>query len=210
VLILLAAFSTLVIYAGFGYVDALRESAGLKERADALISARRGPDDLSQGKLQQLLRVEDPAFWQHGGVDVQTDGAGLTTLTQSLSKRLAFKRFKPGLPKIRQTTYAWGLEARLSKKQILALFLDTAQLGRGAHGWMQGIFATSVQLYGKQPAELTDRQWHRLIAVLIAPKEFDLLAPDNRLDDRVRRIERLLGGKCSPQGERDVWLTGCG
>nr|WP_315589091.1 transglycosylase domain-containing protein [Sphingomonas psychrotolerans] len=207
--VLLGTLMAVIAYAALGYFDALRDSAGLKQRADALIAAGRGPKDLTEPKLADLLRIEDPAFWQHGGVDVQTRGAGLTTLTQSLSKRLAFKRFKPGLAKIRQTTYAWGLEARLSKPEILALFLDTAQLGRGPNGWMQGMFATSAQLYGKQPAELTDRQWRRLVAVLIAPREFNLLTSDKRLDERVRRIERVLDGKCRPRGERDVWLNGC-
>jgi membrane carboxypeptidase/penicillin-binding protein PbpC len=205
-LLLLTAF---IIYAGIGYFDALRDSSKLKVRADALLAAGRGPDDLTTRKLNQLLRVEDPAFWQHGGVDLHTNGAGLTTLTQSLSKRLAFQNFQPGLQKIRQTAYAMGLEKRLSKKEILALFLDTAPLGRGKSGWMTGMFATSEQIYGKQPADLTDRQWLRLVAVLIAPRQFDLLAPNEQLDERVRRIERLLAGKCAPQGDRDVWLRGC-
>ncbi|UUL82215.1 transglycosylase domain-containing protein [Sphingomonas qomolangmaensis] len=198
-----------IVYAGIGYYDALRDATELKIRADALIAAKRGPDDLTPTKLEQLLRVEDPTFWHHNGLDIQTSGAGLTTLTQSLAKRLAFHHFKPGIGKLRQTTYAMGLEQRLSKRQILALFLDTAQLGRGPHGWMQGMFVASEQMYGRQPANLTNREWLSLIAVLIAPGQYNLRAGDTKLNDRVRRIERLLAGACHPQSGRDVWLEGC-
>lgn len=159
--------------------------------------------------MQQLLRVEDPNYWQHSGVDVHSNGAGFTTLTQSVSKRFAFKQFKPGIGKVRQTTYALGLEQRLSKNEILALFLDTLQMGQGRTDWMQGMFATSAQVYGKAPADLTDDQWLRLVAVGVAPKDFDLVAPDRHLEERVRRIERLLGDECQPRGVRDVWLNGC-
>ena len=207
--VMLAIFIAIVAYAGIGYFDALHDATKLKQRADMLIAAGYGPDDLTSRRLQQLLRVEDPAFWQHDGVDVRSRGAGMTTLTQSLAKRLAFDHFKPGIGKVRQTAYAFGLEKRLSKKEILALFLNTAQLGRGPAGWMQDMFATSVRLYGKRPAEITDRQWLNLVAVLVAPKDFGLTAPDARLDERVRRIERLLSGKCQPLGERDVFLKGC-
>ena len=190
-------------------ISALSKRVDLRRRAVSLIAAGRGPNDLTPRKLTQLLRVEDPAFWSHHGVDVQTKGAGLTTLTQSLAKRLAFRRFKPGIGKLRQTTYAMGLEKRLSKQQILALFLDTAQLGRGPKGWMEGMFVASQDVYGRQPAQLTDREWLSLVAVLVAPGQFDLRARDLKLDDRVRRIQRLLAGVCQPTREQDVWLEGC-
>ncbi len=205
-LILLA----LAAYAGFGYFDALRDSDGLKQRAAGLMASQRGPDDLTQRKLHQLLAVEDPAFWRHNGFDVETKGAGLTTITQSLAKRLAFEDFEPGIGKIRQTTYALGLEQRLSKKEILALALETVQMGPGPDGWMEGMFDASMQIYGKPPAALSDHQWLKLVAVLIAPRQFNLQAPDKPLEDRVARIERLLAGRCAAQDERDVWLDRCG
>ncbi len=197
------------VYGGIGYTDALHDAPRLKKRANALIESGRGTDSLTALRLQQLLRVEDPAFFQHSGVDLTSNGAGVTTISQSLSKQLAFDQFEPGIRKVRQTTYALGLEKRLSKNEILALALEKAQLGLGPSGWMQGMFDTSVQVYGKLPAEITDRQWLNLVAVLIAPKKFNLLKPDANLDERVRRIERLLSGKCQPKGVRDVWLEGC-
>ncbi|WP_235889191.1 transglycosylase domain-containing protein [Glacieibacterium frigidum] len=197
------------VYGGIGYLDALDDAPALKKRAAGLIAARRGPADLTPRKLDQLIRVEDPSFWQHNGIDVTSSGAGITTLTQSLAKRTAFTRFRPRIGKIRQTTYALGLERRLTKVEILALGLDTAQMGRGPKGWMQGVFTASEQVFGKRPADLSDRQWLRLVAVLIAPGTFRLSAPDARLDERVARIEKLLDGRCRPRSNGDVWLDGC-
>lgn len=42
--------------------------------------------DLSAWQLDALLKIEDPAFYRHKGVDLKTPGAGLTTITQSLVK----------------------------------------------------------------------------------------------------------------------------
>lgn len=201
--------SVTTIYAAKGYIDALRSAEALAARADRLIAANRGAEGLGPGRAELLLRVEDPGFWAHGGVDVTTPGAGMTSLTQSLAKRLAFDSFRPGFRKIRQTTYAMGLEARLSKPRILALFLETVPLGRGPDGWMTGIHAASQAVYGRPPAALDDRQFLSLVAVMIAPGRFSLLTPDPDLDERIDRIERMIAGRCRPRDGRDVWLEGC-
>ncbi|KAA5605189.1 glycosyl transferase [Roseospira marina] len=156
-----------------------------------------------------LLAVQDPNYLEHWGVDVSTPGAGLTTITQSAAKRLAFEAFHPGLGKIRQTGYALGLESRLSKDQILALWLDTLEMGKGPDGWMVGFFTASSKIYGRPPAELSQAEFIRFVAVLIAPASYDLTRRDARLDERVGRIERLVAGTCAPLGLRDVWLEGC-
>ena len=206
---LAACLVGLCIYAGLGFADALRDAPQLAQRADGLVAAGHGPADLGPGRFEQLLLVEDPAFARHGGVDFATPGAGMTTLTQALAKTLAFERFQPGLGKIRQTTYALGLEVRLTKEQIAALVLDNASFGRGPDGWMTGLFATSQTVFGRPPAELTDDEFRHLVAVLIAPGRLSLMQPNAELEERVRRIQRLETGDCAPRGLRDVWLEGC-
>lgn len=196
-------------YGAIGYSDALSDAEGLARRADALIAEGRGGDDLGGDRLKQLLMVQDPAFQDHAGVDLTTAGAGLTTVTQSLAKRTAFENFKPGIGKIRQTGYAIGLEQRLTKDQIMALWLDTVEMGTGPDGWMKGFYSASEAVYGKSPAELSDRQFLSLVAVLIAPSRYDLLREDPQLEDRVARIERLVAGSCAPADHGDVWLDGC-
>ncbi|MGH1355330.1 MAG: transglycosylase domain-containing protein [Thalassovita sp.] len=101
------------------------------------------------------------------------------------------------------------MENRLDKDQILALWLDTVEMGRGPDGWMIGFFQASNIAYGRPPIELTDGEFHRLVAVLIAPGEYRLLEEDKALDERISRIHRLLAGECAPTGLRDVLLEGC-
>lgn len=192
-----------------GYMDAISDADGLRKHADDLMAQGRSGSALGERHLQILLAVEDPAFFEHSGVDFSSPGAGLTTITQSASKRLAFEQFRPGIGKIRQTGYAIGLEQRLSKEQILAIWLDSVEMGNGPHGWMKGFHATSFKVYGRDPSQLQKLEFIRLTAVLISPASFNLIGRDQRLDERTRRIQRLIMGSCTPAGFRDVWLEGC-
>ncbi len=209
-LVLAVMTACLVGYGAKGYFDAMRDADGLRDRAERLLEAGRGGEDLGDERLEDLLRVQDPAYFEHGGVDFTTAGAGATTVSQSVSKRLAFERFRPGIGKVRQTGYALGLESHLDKDQILALWLDTLEMGRGPDGWMTGFHHASEQVFGASPAEIERGDFLRMAAVLIAPGQYDLRADDPALAERVGRIERLLAGECVPLDHGDVWLEGCG
>ncbi|AWZ00739.1 MAG: transglycosylase domain-containing protein [Rhodobiaceae bacterium] len=207
---LAAVFVAAFLYGAKGYYDAVAASDAFAVRADALILIDRGGEGLGIGRLDSLLMVQDPGFWEHSGVDLTTPGAGLTTMSQSLSKRLGFEQFQPGVQKIRQTGYALGLESTLSKPQIVALFLDTVEMGHGHDGWVTGFFTASVAVYGREVAALEDELFHRLLAVMIAPSNYNLLGEDAKLAERAKRIERLLKGNCRPESLGDIWLEACG
>ena len=209
ILLIALLLAALAVYGGKGFLDARLASEDLRKRANALIAEGRAGADLGAERLQWLLRVQDPAFLVHGGVDFSTAGAGATTISQSVSKRLAFEHFQPGIGKIRQTGYALGLEGNLTKDQILALWLDTVEMGPGPEGWMTGFFTASAAVFGAPPSQITDTEFLRLVAVLIAPGSFDLRRTDQKLEARVRRIERMIGDECAPLTHRDVWLEGC-
>ncbi|MFQ6549031.1 transglycosylase domain-containing protein [Aestuariibius sp. 2305UL40-4] len=198
-----------VAYFGDGYLDARSDGDAFRERADALIAGGLGAAGLGEGRAEMLLAVQDPGFADHAGVDLTTPGAGITTMTQSLAKRLGFDAFRPGVGKIRQTGFAMGLERELSKEQIFALFLDTVEMGRGPDGWMTGFYGASEAVYGASVADIADGQFLSLVAVMIAPGVYHLRAEDAELGIRVDRIARMLEGACAPLGPSDVWLDGC-
>ncbi len=197
-------------YAGKGYVDARGDAADLSVRAATLSEEGRGAGDLNPDALQILLRVEDPSFETHKGLDMKTKGAGLTTITQSLAKRVGFRQFSPGVRKIRQTGYAMGLETRLSKSEILTLWLDTVPMGRDRTGkWITGFHAASEVFFGKPLSELSREEFIQLVAIPIAPAQLNPLHPDNTFNTRVERITRLIADACAPESVDDVWLEGC-
>jgi membrane carboxypeptidase/penicillin-binding protein PbpC len=196
-------------YGAYGYLDALGDAEDLAARADGLIARGYDAPGLGPGRMDQLLKVQDPGFFTHSGIDLSTPGAGLTTMTQSLAKRVGFEKFEPGIGKLRQTGYAMGLERRLSKSQIFALFLDTVEMGPGPEGWMTGFFGASRTIYRRPVVELDDRAFMALVAVMIAPGNYDLSDRNGELGIRIDRIERLVAGNCKPHGVRDVWLEGC-
>jgi len=199
----------LFLYGLNGYWDSLESSQEYIERAETFIKNGKGGEGLGEGRIKYLLMVEDPAFMQHSGVDLWTPGAGLTTITQSLSKRLAFDKFQPGIGKIRQTGFALGLEQTLNKEQILALFLDTVEMGNGPNGWMTGFYKASEDIYSQPPSNISHNEFIKLVAVMISPARFDLNKNDPDLMERTTRISNLLQGKCSAKDFQDVWLKDC-
>lgn len=196
-------------YGATGYFDARADAKELIRRADALLDAGRGAEDLGPGRSQLLLSIQDPGFYDHNGIDIASPGAGLTTVTQSLAKRVGFDDFRPGIQKLRQIGYAVGLESTLSKPQILALFLDTLEMGPGPDGWMTGFYQACDMVYHRPPAELSETEFLRLAAVMIAPAKYNLILPDAALVDRVERLRKLVSGQCSPEDLFDVWLDAC-
>lgn len=208
-LVLLIVLGTFCFLGWKGWRDARVDAPELAIRADALIADGKGWVMLGPERRKWLLAVEDPIFETHEGVDFTTPGAGITTITQSLAKRTAFEEFVPGIAKLRQTTYALSLERHLTKEQILALWLDTLEMGRGANGWITGFENASVEVFGGPPSEVSDEAFLTLVVVLIAPGRLSMDPTYPETAERLARIKRLIAGECTPSGHSDVWLEGC-
>ena len=211
---MLVIFLGLSIYAFAGWYDARRDAPRLQREARQLMANGQGADILGldvagKARLAILLMVEDPGFYAHNGIDFSTKGAGDTTITQSLSKRLAFTKFKPGIRKIRQSTYALGLEGKLSKAEILALAFRESEFRSASGKWVKGYTAASQTFFGKPVAAISDDQFLLMIASNIAPRDLNPDRPNAKLIERAARIKRLVNGSCTPLSNSDVWLDGC-
>jgi len=207
--VLMALLIALAGYAASGYIAAAADADDLKYKAQNLIDSGRGGNELGDKRLRLLLMVQDPKFYGHEGVDLKTAGAGITTVTQSLAKRLAFDDFKKGIGKIRQTTYAMSLEKHLTKDEILALFLSTLPMGQGPDGWTIGFFTASQSFYGGTPSEISEDEFIELIAVMIAPGQLNHITRNELFKERLKRIGRLRNGDCEVIVNNDVWFEAC-
>lgn len=160
-------------------------------------------DDIDPVFIEALLEVEDKRFWRHGGVDwigmvrAATSSAragrivsGGSTITMQTA-RLLEPRPRTIPSKLIEMFRAHQIEARLSKQEILELYLTLAPYG----GNLEGIRAASWRYFGREPDRLSDDQ----IALLIAlPQSPEVRRPDLRPKGAVRgrdlivaKLERL-------------------
>ncbi|MBY0564071.1 MAG: transglycosylase domain-containing protein [Hyphomonadaceae bacterium] len=203
-LVLLVGFAA---YQGAAVLRAQARTQEVLERA----WAQAGPPisrELQVSWIEALLRVEDPGFRLHRGVDFTTPGQGWTTITQALTKRLYFESFTPGFAKIEQSLIArFVLDSAISKDEQLDLFLSLAYFGDVDGRSVIGFRNAAQAYHGKALGELNRQEFLALVAMLPAPND---LRPGSAANaERVARIERLLDDECAPRDWQDVWLEAC-
>jgi len=168
--------------------------------------------DLTADQKQILLRVQDPNFYAHSGVDFSSSASGYTTITEGLVKQLYFKGFRPGflhLGKIRQILLAIGFNRRVPKDEQLRLFMNLVYLGSPSGHSLYGFEDAAHFYYGKQFADLSRQEYVSLTATIVAPAAFNPAKHRVENLERVRRIDRFLQGTCTSSGKSDVFYVGC-
>jgi penicillin-binding protein 1A len=128
-----------------------------------------------------VLAIEDRRFYWHFGIDpfglaramfanwaagevVQ----GGSTITQQLAKNLFLKPERTFERKVQELILAVWLEARLSKVQILELYLNRVYLGAGAYG----VDAAAHRYFGKSARQLTLSESATIAGLLKAPAHY--------------------------------------
>ncbi len=128
-----------------------------------------------------VLIAEDARFYSHAGVDwhevrksFETNWEkgrivrGGSTITQQLAKNLYLSTSRDPIRKFKELIIAWMLEATLSKKRILELYLNIIEWGRGIFG----IEAAAQRYFHKSAGQLTKEQAARLAAVIPSPLRY--------------------------------------
>ena len=180
---------------------------------DVLAAASKGElrlSDVPPRRLAMLIKVEDPNFFGHKGVDFSTPGAGMTTITQGLVKRFYFDRFRPGFAKIEQSLIArFVFDPALSKQGQLQAYLNFTYFGSRQGRPVIGYADAARTYFGKELDQLSDREFLSLVAMTMAPNRLDPVRHRAANAERVRRIAAMLAGKCKPTGLRDVAYKTC-
>ncbi|MDJ0921251.1 MAG: penicillin-binding protein 1C [Henriciella sp.] len=160
-------------------------------------------DEIDPVFVEALLEVEDKRFWRHGGVDWIGMARAVTSLIRSgevvsggstitmQTARLLEPRPRTIPSKLIEMFRAHQIEARLSKQEILELYLTLTPYG----GNLEGIRAASWRYFGREPGRLSDDQ----IALLIAlPQSPEVRRPDRNpegaragRDEIARKLQRL-------------------
>jgi penicillin-binding protein 1A len=138
-------------------------------------------DQLPDHLIKAVLATEDRRFFDHFGIDflglvrAMSENAkaggvvqGGSTLTQQLAKNLFLSNERSIERKIKEAFLAVWLEANLSKKEILSLYLDRAYMGGGTFG-----AAAAAQFYfGKNISEVNLAESAMLAGLFKAPAKY--------------------------------------
>ena len=156
-----------------------RDGAPLSERgsADPYVPI----DLLPRHLVDAVLAVEDRRFFEHRGFDPAglaravlanlragrlTQGG--STLTQQLAKNLFLTSERTIGRKVEELTLALWLELRLSKRDILELYLNRVYFGGGAYG----VEAAAQRFFGKSAQNVDIAEAAMLAGLLKAPSRF--------------------------------------
>jgi penicillin-binding protein 1C len=155
-------------------------------------------DEIDPLFVKRVVAVEDKRFWKHGGVDplavaraargALTTGrvsSGASTITMQAA-RLLEPRPRTIPSKVAEMFRAAQMERRLSKREILELYLTLAPYG----GNLEGTRAASLIYFDKEPLRLTDAEQALLIALPQAP---EARRPDRRAGAARAARDAMLG-----------------
>lgn len=142
-------------------------------------------DEVDPEFLRRVVAIEDARFWSHPGVDplalaratasyvrsgVVTSGGSTITMQTA---RLLEPRPRTVPSKLIEIVRALQIERRLTKREILALYLTLAPYG----GNLEGVRAASRAYFARDPIGLSDAEMALLIALPQAP---EARRPDRR------------------------------
>ena len=138
-------------------------------------------DEIPSIMIKAVLATEDRRFFDHFGIDiVGTFRAmvenvrandvvqGGSSLTQQLAKNVFLTSERTLERKIKEAFLAMWLESRLTKKEILKLYLDRAYMGGGTFG----VEAASQFYFDKTVREISLSEAAMLAGLFKAPTKF--------------------------------------
>ncbi|MCA1439248.1 penicillin-binding protein 1C [Ensifer sp. IC4062] len=166
---------------------------------DGLWRLRTTVNDVDPRFLKMLIAYEDQRFREHRGVDplalgraalqFVTNGrivSGASTLSMQVARLIEPRRARTLPAKVLQLFRAIQIERRLSKDQILDLYLTHAPYG----GNLEGVRAASLAWFGKEPRRLSIAEAALLVALPQLPEK---RRPDRNLAAAEAARKRVLG-----------------
>ncbi len=146
-------------------------------------------DRLPEHMVQAIVAIEDRRFWYHPGIDpislvramwvnwrAGKVKQGGSTITQQLAKNLFLEHKRTFWRKVQEAALALWLEWKLSKKEILSLYLNRVYFGAGAYGVEQA----AKRYFGKSAQDLSLGEAALLAGLVKAPSAYNPLRHKKR------------------------------
>jgi len=154
-------------------------------------------DRLPKHVVNAIVAIEDRRFWYHPGIDpiglaramwanyrAGRIVEGGSTLTQQLAKNLFLERKRTLWRKAQEAALALWLEWKLTKKEILSLYLNRVYFGAGAYGVEQA----ARRYFGKPASRLTLGEAALLAGLVKAPSAYNPLRHKERALARAKVV----------------------
>lgn len=138
-------------------------------------------EELPDHLVKAALATEDRRFFEHFGIDIigtaramvenlraRSVVQGGSSITQQLAKNLFLNNERTLERKIKEAFLSLWLEANLSKREILKLYLDRAYMGGGTFG----VGAAAEFYFGKSVRDLTLAESAMLAGLFKAPTKY--------------------------------------
>ena len=148
--------------------------------------------------IQAFVAAEDASFYQHKGIDYfgivraavknlisMRKKEGASTITQQVTKSMLLTPEKNYTRKIKEAILAKRMEEKLSKDEILYLYLNQIYLGAGAYG----VQAAAETYFGKNVDQLNLAEISMLAGLPKAPNSY---SPIKHLDKARERQAYVL------------------
>jgi len=160
-----------------------------------------------------VIYVEDQNFYEHGGIhwpsifraflkNIITFGysQGGSTITQQLSRILMRTHEKTIIRKIKEARFAYYLEDRFSKQEILTAYLNNVYLGHGAIG-----VESAAQFYFEKGVEELNFIEMLILACLpSAPERLSPVKNPHLLEAKMDSVyERMIDDDVAPYPEEE-------
>ena len=184
--------------------------------APAALAIVRGPDNENRSPVplahipkhlqQAVLAMEDARFYDHPGVDavgiaraLWTDllardmVQGGSTLTQQVAKNIFLSHDRTARRKFDEALLAVVLERRLSKDEILQLYLNEIYLGQSGGSAVCGMDAAARAYFGKPVERVTLGEAATLAGIISSPNPYSPVRHPE--EARIRRdlaLDRML------------------
>lgn len=179
-----------------------------------------GRDQIPQDMSDAFVAIEDERFYDHNGIDIQGIiragvsavksrhlGQGASTITQQLLKNNVFEGWvneESNMVKIKrkiQEQYlALELEKRMSKEDILELYMNSINLGQNT----LGVQAASMRYFNKPVSELSLSECAVIAVITQNPSKYNPIShPDKNAERRSKVLKNMLDQGYVTQAEYD-------
>ena len=155
-------------------------------------------ENIPENLTNAFIAIEDERFREHSGVDIKRSfGAflqwimgnknsyGGSTITQQLIKNITGDSERSPIRKIQEMIRAINLEKKMSKDQIIEMYMNTIYFGAGCHG----VQTASNYYFSKDVSELTLEQCASLAGIAKAPTTYN---PATNYENNKERQEVIL------------------